>query len=358
MTEQGSQASIIIPVHNGAAYLDACLHSVLSDMHPDDQVIIVDDASTDESSKIVQSWGPAIFLVESIDNIGFAAACNLGATHADAPFLIFLNQDTKVLPGWRNALIHVLESADSSLALVSSQQFYLSQPEKIHNCGADLHYSGLIFLRDIRQPAGSGPALPRAVHSIVGASFAVRREIWAQLEGFAPELFMYYEEMDLSWRAELAGYRSCIVPASKVLHDVAFGSRLSGELYYICRNRHLSLLSNWRRPTLLLLLPGLLLAELAEFGLVVFAARMGGIRAKLAAYGWLIRNLETVAFMQRRRKPGRRTPDWVILQNRLWGLDPREFTGGNLGRALVQVFNIPLWLNGWLAWHLCHLLGW
>ncbi len=355
--EHSKRASIIIVAHNGIDYLATCLASLRREISPHDELIVVDNASCDGSADLVRQQWPHATVIRNQANVGFAAGCNTGAEHAKGFYVVFLNQDTEVLPGWLDALLAALES-DEAAALTASKQLYLTCPEQLHNAGADLHYSGLVFLRGVLQRADKFANGIEKVQSVVGASFAMPRKIWRELGGFCPEFYMYYEEMDLSWRAQLAGYVCLYTPESLVYHGVPRSTPSFNKLHYICRNRQVSLLSNWRWTTLVLLGPGLLLAELAEFGFVIVAGRLGGIWAKLAAYGWLLRNLGTVMRLRRESHHLRRVPDWVILENRSWTLQPREFTGGQFGRWLAKLVNIPLYANGWLVWHICRGLGW
>ena len=221
-----------------------------------------------------------------------------------------------------------------------------------------MHYSGLIFLRGVLQRADESVSGIEKVQSVVGASFAMRCTVWRELGGFVPELFMYYEEMDLSWRAQLAGYVCLYTPESVVYHDVPHSAMSPTKLHYICRNRQVSLLTNWQWRTLFLLSPGLLLAELAEFAFVTAAGRWQGIWAKLVAYGWLFRNLGTVVRLRRENHRLRRVPDWLVLENRTWTLEPRQFATGRSGQALAKLANLPLYANGWLVWRICRSLGW
>lgn len=355
--ENSRRASIIIVAHNGEEYLGQCLASVRQEAGPGDELIVVDNASSDGSAALVQREWPEARLIKSTRNLGFGAASNIGAQHAKGYYLVFLNQDTVVLSGWLEGLLAVLESEDRE-ALVTSNQLFMAQPELVHSTGADLHYSGLIFLRGLLRPAKDAARTVQRVHSIVGASFAVRRDIWGELGGFDPVFFMYYEEMDLSWRAQLAGYACFYAPDSVVHHDVPLTGASYSKLYHVCRNRHISLIKNWRLRTLALLGPGLALADLAEFGYVILASGLTGVRAKLLAYAWLVRNLAQIMRLRRRSQSLRRVPDWLVLENRMWALDPRQFTGGGIGRVLARLASMPLCANGWIAWRICRVFGW
>jgi hypothetical protein len=355
--EPKRRASIIIPTHNGADCLGPCLASLRGQIGPEDEVIVVDDASSDGSADLVARLWPEARLYRNQSSAGFAEACNLGAEHAAGDTLVFLNQDTEVLPGWLDGLLEALAS-DERIALVTSRQLYMAQPGLVHNCGADLHYSGLIFLRGVLQRSDAYIRPAEEVHSVVGASFAARRDLWRTLGGFNARFFMYYEEMDLSWRAQLAGYRSVYAPASVVYHDVPLSGVSFNKLYHICRNRQICVLSHWRWPTLILLGPGLLLAELVEFGYVCLGGGWAGVRAKLRAYRWLLRNLSRMTQWRRESQALRHVPDWLMLTKRTWTVDPKEFTGGKAGRILARVASIPLLVSGWLAWRICRLFGW
>lgn len=355
--DRDKRASIIIVTHNGIDYLEACLASLRRAVGPRDELIAVDNSSVDGSADLVRHHWPSATVIRNQTNLGFAAACNIGAEHAQGCYLVFLNQDTEVLPGWLDKLLTAFESDDAA-AITTSRQQYLACRELLHCAGADLHYSGLIFLRGVLQHADESSSGTAKVQSVVGASFAVQRAVWEELGGFVPEFFMYYEEMDLSWRAQLAGYVCLYAPESVVYHDVAQAAMSSTKLYYICRNRQVSLLTNWQWYSLLLLTPGLFLAELAEFAFVTSAGRWQGILAKLVAYDWLFRNLGTVVRLRRDNRRLRRVPDWQILENRTWTLEPRQFAAGRSGQALAKLASLPLYANGWLAWRICRSLGW
>ena len=118
------------------------------------------------------------------------------------------------------------------------------------------------------------------------------------------------------------------------------------------------MLRNWKWQTLLLLTPGLLLAELAEFAFVAVVGRWEGIQAKLSAYGSLFQSLRTVIRLRREQPLVRRLPDWMILENRTWTLQPREVAIGTSGQLLARIASFPLYVNGWLAWRICRSLRW
>ena len=205
------RASIIIVSYNGSIYLKSCIDSVTGEITIEDEIILVDNASTDGSASLVQENCPQVRIFHNDVNLGFAAACNQGADYANGDILIFLNQDTRVAPGWLAGLLKPLEQ-DPTLGLVTSKLLLMSHPDQIHMCGLDIHFTGFSFGRGFMCPS-DGYNLPELVGAVSGASFAIRRCLWDQLEGFDKDLFMYYEDTDLCWRARLAGFSSLYSPA-------------------------------------------------------------------------------------------------------------------------------------------------
>jgi GT2 family glycosyltransferase len=331
-TRPNKKASIIIVTYNGSAYLEQCLTSVQRDIGIDSEVILVDNASIDGSADFVQSRYPGVVLVRNRVNRGFAAACNQGSRIAVGRVLVFLNQDTRVEPGWLEALVRGLDQ-EETIGLTTSKILLMSQPDRIHLCGQDTHYTGLVFGRGFLSPADS-MSRPEEVAAVSGASFAVRREVWEKLGGFDETFYMYYEETDLSWRARLAGHRCLYVPDSVVYHDYHATQISTSALYFSNRNRYVILLKNWRWPTLLLLSPGLLLAELIEWGLMLAHGRRG-LQAKVRANLWVLTHLRDIGELHARAQAGRKVSDAAILKGQTYWLRPRTVTGGPIGRVAV-----------------------
>ncbi len=348
------KTSIVLVSYNGAGYLDECLASLLQEAGRDDEIIVVDNASGDDSARLVLERWPQVRLFSNRTNRGFAAGCNQGARLASGEVLVFVNQDTRVAPGWLKALAAGLSEGDG-VALATSQVLVMSQPERIQACGQEVHYTGLVFGRGFGATAGSLSGA-ETVGAVTGCSFAVRRDVWQELGGLDEALYMYYEETDLCWRARLRGYRSVCVPCSVVHHDYRPARPDSLRAYYSSRNRRIMLLKNWRSPTLLLLAPGLLLAEVAEWELAV---RQGwaGIKAKLRADVWLVCHLSLVTRLHAAAQAGRTVSDAEILGERTRVVHPQELAVGPLGRVSMALGNALFALNHRLAQHLCRLAG-
>jgi GT2 family glycosyltransferase len=302
------RASVILVNCNGRAHLERCLPSVLSTVTPEDEVIIVDNGSTDGSADWVAEEFPAIRLVQSRVNGGFGYGCNLGANHARGTYLVFLNPDTTVCPGWLDELLAPL--ANPQIALTTPCILQMNEPTRINAAGNEVHPSGLAFCRGGGMPV-TACMEPSEVAAISGAAFSIRRDVWDVLGGMDGSFFLYVEDTDLSWRARLVGYRCLYVPNSVVYHDYAlrFGER---KFFFQERNRYLLLLKNLRWRTLLLLFPFLLLAEMITWGfLMMYHPRRW--REKVQAYLWVARNWREVRAHRRAVQAVRRARDRDLL---------------------------------------------
>ncbi len=330
------RSSIIIVAYNGQKYLRACIESVLEETKEDDEIILVDNSSTDGSVELVRKNWPQVRLLCNESNLGYAAACNQGAGYARGETLVFLNQDTRVLPGWLAGLQEALER-EPAVGLVTSKLLIMSEPKRIHMCGQEVHYTGFVFGRGFGSSAKEFP-LPEEVGAVSGASFAIRRKLWEQLGGFDPMFYMYYEETDLCLRVKLAGYSSLYSPSSVVYHD--YSQRNSSMVYANTeRNRILLVLKNWKSVTMFLMLPSLVLAEIIDWGYMLLVG-WGGIRAKVGAWRWLVRNFPAVMRARGMAQSSRREPDWTLLESCTYRLSARTHTGGGIGRMTVAFCNL------------------
>lgn len=327
--------SVIISAYNGRSYLPACLASLYNELEPQDEVIIVDDNSNDGTIDYIRTNFPQSHLICNKLNQGFAAACNRGAAHAQGDILVFLNQDTRVEIGWLRGLVDALQ--DEEVGMATSQVRMMSSPDRLHLAGQAVHYTGLVFGRGHLDPADNWDE-PADVAAVSGASFAIRRGLWEALGGFDDTFYMYYEETDLSWRTWLAGYRCRYIPGSRTCHDFQPGRPGWNRLYYSSRNRLLLLLKNLRLPTLFLLSPALLLAELIDW---MIATRNGtiGLRAKLQGTLWILTHPVQITQTRNRARQKHAGQETLLLRELSYHVHPYPMSGGFSNR-IVNMVNV------------------
>jgi GT2 family glycosyltransferase/glycosyltransferase involved in cell wall biosynthesis len=221
-------ASIIIPVFNQKLHTFNCLKSVLENtVGADYEVIVVDDASTDDSVAMLSEIDN-LKIVRNRVNSGFLNACHVGARHATGRYLLFLNNDTQVRRGWLAALADVMEN-DASVGLVGAKLIY---PDgRLQEAGGIIwkDASGCNYGRG-DDPEKSEYGFVREVDYCSGACIMVRRELWERFGGFdARYAPAYYEDTDLAFTLREAGYKIVYQPAAEVIHHegVSNGTELS-----------------------------------------------------------------------------------------------------------------------------------
>lgn len=339
MTPLLTRASIIVVNYNGRQHLERCLRSVLPTISSRDEILVVDNGSTDGSADWVQQEFPSIRVVRSPINGGFGYGCNLGVRHAQGGYLVFLNPDTAVEKGWLEPLLAVLD--DGPVALATALILLMDDPERVNTAGNNVHFTGLAFCRKAGAPRWA-LAEPTDVAAISGAAFAIRRSIWEMLGGLDESFFLYVEDTDLSWRARLAGYVCRWVPGSVVYHRYALHFR-EGKIFYQERNRYQMLLKTLRWPTLLLLLPALLLAEGVTWGYVlIYQPRRWA--EKLQAYLWTICHWREVMARRRAVQAIRRIRDRNLLAGCTHWLEYEQTGAGFVARWAHRLLDPMFWV--------------
>jgi GT2 family glycosyltransferase len=240
--------SVVIPVHDQVAYTRRCLEA-LEQSAPGGlyEVIVVDDASTDETAGFLRTQAPRVRALRNEVNTGFVGACNRGAAAARGEWILFLNNDTEPRPGWLEALLRLTET-ESDVGAVGAQLVYGN---------GTLQEAGGIVFRDGsgwnfgRGDAPGRPAYQRAceVDYCSGAALMVRRDLFERLGGFDPRYApAYYEDTDLCFGVRSLGYKVWYCPASVVTHfeGISNGTDTSGGLKrYQVVNRE-KFVAKWR----------------------------------------------------------------------------------------------------------------
>jgi GT2 family glycosyltransferase/glycosyltransferase involved in cell wall biosynthesis len=210
--------SIIVPVYNQVPFTLACIDALLAhDTRYRIEVLVGDDGSTDATAAALAIPMPGVRHIRHADNLGFVRNCNATAAQARGRHVVFLNNDTLVLPGWLDELIDTLET-QPRIGLAGSKLIF---PDgRLQECGGIVWRDGSAWnygrLADPRRPEF---CYLRDVDYVSGASIALPRALWEQLGGF-DELFVpaYAEDADLAFRVRAAGLRTVVQPLSQLLH--------------------------------------------------------------------------------------------------------------------------------------------
>ncbi len=257
------------------------LPALLAELWPGDELIVVDNDSADGTVDAVRELAPEGRVVEPGANLGFGAACNLGAREARGDLLLFLNPDAKPQPGFRDAVERPLADGRDWAAW---QGLVTADDGRVVNTrGGVVHFTGIAWAGGVGEPVevgGRAPGDRRAEPGFVsGACLAIPRERFARAGGFAESFFLYHEDVDLSLRLRLAGGKLGAEPGARVDHEYEF-AKGPAKWRYLERNRWATIVRTYPLGLLVAVAPALLATELA---LLVAAARGGWLGAKLAA---------------------------------------------------------------------------
>lgn len=307
--------SVIVLNYDGHRWLHGCLSSLAAQDFASLEVILVDNHSSDESIAFVRNRFPWVRVLELQRNVGFAAGNNAGARVARGRFLAFLNNDAEADCQWVAALKTALD-ANLRAGLATSLVVYLHDSAIVDSAGDGYARWGGAFKHRHGQP-DSGDRQTAEVFSACGAACMIRREVFDELGGFDEDLFLVYEDVDLSYRAQLRDYRCLYVPDARVRHagSGTMGPVSRTSVFHGQRNLEWVYIKN--TPSLLLLrtLPGHAIYALAGGVYLAWSGHLGTwLAAKWAAFAGLPAVLRKRRVVQRSRSTDTR---------RLWNLMER-----------------------------------
>lgn len=290
MSGKNKSVSVVILSYNSKEDLKECIPSLISQTYQDFEIIIVDNASTDGSEEFIRANYPEIKVVQTGKNLGYAAGNNEGFEVADGEYIVVINPDTVADPKWLAELIRPLKS-DPTIAATTSKILIHHQKDRINTCANTAHYTGLTFCRGLNKSASELDNY-QPVGAVSGCSFAIRRDMLMNINGFDSDFFLYQEDADLSWRIRFAGGKIMYVPESIIYHKFKLSIAPQKE-FFLERNRYLILLKNFSLKTLLLLLPALIVTEIVTMSHAILSGPKY-LKNKLNAYWWIIGNYNLV----------------------------------------------------------------
>jgi GT2 family glycosyltransferase len=218
----GPELSIVIPSHRRPDVLQTCLHSVLRHAPKNTQVLVVDDGSSGASATVVARQFAGVQVVRRRHG-GFCAAANTGILAASGEVVELLNDDTRVTAGWAEAALqHFREPAIGAVApLVLRWPGNEVAGPRIDSAGDRYYLGGIAGKRGRGERVGAPYLSPRHVFGASASSAFYRRDALLRVGGFPETFTAYFEDVDLAFRLNRAGYRARFEPAAKVWHQVA-----------------------------------------------------------------------------------------------------------------------------------------
>ncbi len=252
--------SVIVPNYNGRRFLPGLLQALEEQTFQDFEVILADDASTDDSVAFVEARYPWVRVVMNRRNQGFVATANLAADLARGRVLVLLNNDTEPEPGWLAELAQAV-CTHPDAAIIASKILLFDDRQRLHTAGDALGADGIPRNRGVWEEDRGQYDQDEEVFSGCGGGMAVRREVWQALGGFDEDFWMYLDDVDLAFRARLMGWRVVFAPAARLYHHLSGSGGDTLSSYYVGRNTIWTLVKNMPGGLLARRLPWILAAQ-------------------------------------------------------------------------------------------------
>jgi GT2 family glycosyltransferase len=238
---------IIILNWRGLHHTLACLKSLDNVTYPHKRVIVVENGSGDRSAEEIRAAFPSVIVLEQHENYGFAKGNNIGIDYAKSQgmdYVLLLNNDVEVEPGFLNLLVGELERQENA-GIAGPTIYYFDQPDILWSAGGGVDWKkgNTYMIGDGQRDQGQFGALAREVEWITGCALLIKMEVIHSVGGLDERFFAYYEETEFCIRARRAGWTILHVPPARIWHKISLAAREASPQvnYYMTRNRLLFL---------------------------------------------------------------------------------------------------------------------
>ncbi|MFT7676160.1 MAG: GT2 family glycosyltransferase [Planctomycetota bacterium] len=317
-TRSVGPVSAVICNYNGEGYLAACLDALAAQTLAPAEIIVVDNESTDGSLALLEERYPHVKIVRMGSNGGPAPARNAGMRAAQYPWVLALDNDAYLSPHGLEYMVRAAEE-HADAVLVQPRSVFSAEPERVHYDGGQLHYAGLLALRNFYTPLaeaqGEGVV---AVDGAVSLCLLVNAEIVLAAGGYDERYFILFEDLDLSYRLRSEGHGIYSVESVLCVHDegtpgISFreGPRYPARrVRFHSRNRWMYMAKCYSLWTLILAAPGLLLYEGVQ---LLFAVQQRGLSAYLLGKWDVLCGLPEALRLRRATQARRKVGDGTLL---------------------------------------------
>jgi GT2 family glycosyltransferase len=226
--------AVVILNYNGERLLPSCLAAVAAQTRAPAEVLVADNGSRDRSLERLRSDHSDVAVLELGRNHGFAGGANRGVAATAAPWVCVLNSDATPAPDW---LAQLAAAPRDERTWALGSVLVSAASGRIESAGDQYAPAGYAYklLRD--RPLAELPDEPYRVFAAPGAAPVFRRDVFDALGGYEERFFLYYEDVDLAFRAVLAGYHALLVPTARVVHRLGATTRSRARArFYVARN--------------------------------------------------------------------------------------------------------------------------
>ena len=230
----GSGVAVVIVNFNGERLLPECLAALAAQTLAPEEIVVADNGSSDGSLALLRAHHPAVRALELGRNHGFAGGANRGVRATSAPWVCVLNSDAAPAPDW---LAQLTSAPRDERTWALGSVLVSAATGLIESAGDAYSPDGYAYKLLRERPLHDLPALPYPVFAAPGAAPVFRRRVFDLLGGYEERFFLYYEDVDLAFRAALAGHHALLVPAAHVTHRLGATTRSMARLrFYVARN--------------------------------------------------------------------------------------------------------------------------
>ena len=240
--------SIIILNYNAGKLLLDCVESILKSDFKNYEIIVVDNNSKDESHLICKEKFEEIKLIENSQNFGFCEGNNIGAKNAKGEFIIIINPDTTVTPNWINEFLKA--NKENGDGIYQPKIISLEDKKTILSTGNMIHLFGFGFARDKGNLKTKNIENVEKITYSSGTCIFTTKKLFEKIGMFDSFLFLYHDDLDLSWRASMQKIDSFYVPTITVFHKESYNFQWSSKkFYWLERNRKYCILTHYSKET-------------------------------------------------------------------------------------------------------------
>jgi GT2 family glycosyltransferase len=321
--------SVVIVNWNGKKFIADCLDGLNKQIFKDFLIILLDNASDDGSLELVHKNYPAVKTIALSENLGFAVANNIAIKSMDNKYVALLNPDTVPHPDWLENLLKAMESHPEA-GLAASKMLLHDRPNIIDRAGDIYTTAATALLNGRGEPPDNFNKMEWVFGACAGAAL-YRKSMLDDIGLFDEDFFLLYEDVDLSFRAQLRGYKCLYIPDAVVYHKASgsIGNDTPISVYYSHRNLEWVYIHNM--PSSLIaktILPHMIYVIAAFFFFVLKGRSAEFIKAKWHALKGLKKALAKRRHIQKNRK---------VSDDYIWSLFEKERLLPRLTRRISEI---------------------
>ena len=292
--------AIVLLNYNGKNYLESNIPFILQASYQNKKIFVIDNASTDDSVPFLKEKYPGIHIIESAVNYGYAGGYNKGLKQIEADYYILINTDVEVTSGFIEPLLKTIDN-NPDAAICQPKILSLEHRDQFEYAGAAggfMDKYGYTFARgrilDQYEKDTGQYDQDCEIFWAGGACFLIKASVFHELNGFYDYFFMYFEEVDLCWRAKLAGYNIWYSHQSVIYHKETdqFIKQSPRRIHYVFRNNFICLLRNLSLKSKLTLVPARIALNLLASFVFLIKGHIGKslvvIKSLFTALAWVL----------------------------------------------------------------------